>query len=85
VEVLRGVTAGEEAFTARLLAEIIWIPVDTAVATRAGELGREWRRRGRAFAAPDLVIAATAIETGRTLVTSNVRDFPMFPDLKPPY
>jgi predicted nucleic acid-binding protein len=83
--VLRGIRAHEVSFTRRLLAELIWIPVDSAIATRAGDLGRDWRARGRTLSVADLVIAATALETGRPLATSNVRDFPMFPDLKAPY
>ena len=35
--------------------------------------------------AVDLIIAATAIELGGVLATLNVRDFPMFPGLQPPY
>jgi predicted nucleic acid-binding protein len=85
IEVLRGIRADEAAFTRRLLAELTWIPVDSAIATRAGDLGREWQTRGRTLSVADLVIAATSLETGRPLATGNVRDFPMFPDLKAPY
>ena len=82
---LWGVRAGDEAYTERLLAELVWVPVDSAIATRAGDLGREWRSKGRSLAVTDLVVAATALETGRPLATSNLRDFPMFPGLKAPY
>jgi predicted nucleic acid-binding protein len=34
---------------------------------------------------PDLVIAATALELGAMLATANVRHFPMFAGLTPPY
>ena len=34
---------------------------------------------------PDLVVAATTDIVGGQLATSNVRHFPMFPDLKAPY
>jgi predicted nucleic acid-binding protein len=33
----------------------------------------------------DLVIGATALELGLPLASLNVRHFPMFPRLKPPY
>jgi predicted nucleic acid-binding protein len=38
-------------------------------------LVEEGRRSGRTFSQPDLIIAATALEHGLTLVTRNVRDF----------
>jgi predicted nucleic acid-binding protein len=38
-------------------------------------LVEEGRKAGRTFSQPDLIIAATALEHGLTLVTRNVRDF----------
>jgi toxin FitB len=35
----------------------------------------EGRKTGHTFSQPDLIIAATALEHGLTLVTRNVRDF----------
>ncbi len=35
----------------------------------------EGRKRGRTFTQPDLLIAATALEYGLTVVTRNVKDF----------
>jgi predicted nucleic acid-binding protein len=35
----------------------------------------EGRKTGRTFSQPDLIIAATALEHGLTLVTRNVKDF----------
>lgn len=39
------------------------------------------RKSGRVFSQPDLIIAATAIEHGLTLVTRNTKDFIGLPDL----
>lgn len=55
---------------AQLLAPFRELPVDRAVAARAGRVAREFGVR-----LPDAVIAATALEHGLSLVTRNRRDF----------
>jgi predicted nucleic acid-binding protein len=55
------------------------------IARRTAELGRTWRRGHRGVATIDLIIAATALELDAELATANVRHFPMFPGLEPPY
>jgi predicted nucleic acid-binding protein len=54
-------------------AEVLW--VDSRVARAAGELRAARERAGRTVAQADMLIAATAIVAGRTLVTRNTRDF----------
>jgi hypothetical protein len=85
VEVLRGVRGGERAMTERLLRSLEWAAVDEAVARRAGEIGRRYRRSHAQLGVADLVVAATAEELGLELATGNVRHYPMFPELRPPY
>ena len=85
IEVLRGVRSGERRQTERLLSTFQWFPVDEAIARRAGDLGRRTRASHRGLATADLVIAATALEHGLALATLNVRHFPMFEVLEPPY
>ena len=85
VEVLRGVRSNERRPTERLLGSVDWAPLDEAIARRAGELGRTWRRSHPGVATADLVIAATAAGLGLELATLNIRHFPMFADLQPPY
>jgi predicted nucleic acid-binding protein len=84
VELLRGIRHGERDGAERLMAALTWIGVDEEIARHAGALGRTWRRTHR-LATPDLVIAATAQTLGTTVATSNVRHFPMFDPLRPPY
>ena len=67
-ELLAGNTASELAAT--LLAPFREVPVDRAVAERAGRIRREHRVR-----LPDALIAATAIEHGLGLATRNQADF----------
>lgn len=85
VEVLRGVRGHERAATETLLGALEWIPVDEVIARRAGHLGRRWRRSHTAISSADLVIAATVGEIESRLATLNVRHFPMFVGLRPPY
>jgi predicted nucleic acid-binding protein len=84
IEVLRGIRRRERDVVEDLMRAITWVPVDEAVARRAGEFGRRWHR-SHALTTPDLVIAATADQLAAELATSNVRHFPMFGSLRPPY
>lgn len=68
-----------------LIDQIIWHPVDRPVAERAGELGRRWLPAYSGIDAADLIVAATADLLGAELLTRNVKHFPMFDGLAPPY
>ena len=85
VEILRGLRAAERDATERLFEALRWARVDEGIARRAGELGRRWDRHRPGMALADLIIAATAEQLAADLATSNVRHFPMFPGLRPPY
>ncbi len=85
IETLRGMRSRERAATHRLFQELRWVPVDTQVAQRAGELGRRWRRTHPGISTTDLAIAATTQELAADLATANVRHFPMFQGIAPPY
>lgn len=85
IEVVMGLRSEERRRAERLFAAIAWMAIDEAIARRAGELGRRWRKSHPGIGVADLAVAATAEELGGTLATANVRHFPMFPHLEPPY
>lgn len=84
-EIIRGLRSAERSTAERLLALIGWVPVGEAIARRAGELGRQYRRTHPGIGTTDLLVAATAFELDETLATANVKHFPMFRGLRPPY
>ena len=75
-ELFAGRNADEDAL-ALLLAAFSELPVDRAIAERAGRL-----RRGVTVRTPDALIAGTALEFGMGLVTRNARDFARVPGLR---
>jgi len=85
IEVIQGLRSEERRTAEALFALIGWIPVSEAVARRAGNLGRRWRRSHPGIGVADLAVAATAEHIGATVATCNVKHFPMFPDLRAPY
>lgn len=60
-------------------------PVTHLVGRRAGEFMRMYRRSHSGIGIADYLIAATAEHHGAELATLNVRHFPMFPNLEPPF
>ena len=84
-EVLGGVRADMVAPTFTLLRRIHWMDVTIELADVAGALQRRHRPAHGGIGVVDYLLAAAAIEVGGIVATSNVRDFPMFPGLQPPY
>lgn len=62
-----------------------WVQVTEDVARVAGQLARRYRKSHSGIGAVDYLIAATAIVIDADLLTTNVRHFPMFTKLEPPY
>jgi len=84
-ELLAGAHPGEQDRLESLFSVIDWIPVNADVARRAGQYVRSYRRSHSGIGVVDYLIAGTAAVVGAELVTTNVRHFPMFDDLRPPY
>ena len=59
-EVIGGLRLGEEQATQSLLASVEWIPVSATIAERA---------------ITDMIVAATALESGSPVATDNSKDF----------
>jgi len=69
----------------RLFAVMSWIEIDTVIADGAGQLARTYHASHGGIDTVDYLIAAAAQSIGATLVTLDVRHFPMFADLEPAY
>lgn len=82
---IQGLRSAERRGAEALFALIEWVPVTEAVARRAGELGRRWRRSHPGIGVADLAIAVTAEQIDATVATRNLKHFPMFGDLSAPY
>lgn len=76
-EVYAGMRPKEEPATRQLLDSLEYYTISREAARRAGELKREYMRKGTTVRLTDLMIAAVAIEEHLTLITDNVKDFPM--------
>jgi predicted nucleic acid-binding protein len=85
LEVLAGMRPSEADATRSLLSAFEWHSVDEDVAERAGALERKWLASHHTIDSADLAVGATAEALGVSLLTRNVRHFPMFPGLRPPY
>ena len=77
LEIVRGMQDRERADTFDLLDNLETLHVTAGIADLAGELIRMWRGRGMILSDADSIIAATAINHGLTLVTTNAKHFPM--------
>lgn len=84
-ELLAGMRKEEEGPTRDLMRLISWSDVDESIAEAAGALGRRYLRSHPGIDVADLLIAALVQQIDADLKTTNVKHFPMFPDLKAPY
>lgn len=85
VEVLAGMRTSEARATRRLLESLDWIDVSDDLAERAGMFANQFLPSHPGVDPVDYVIAATAEYVDARLWTRNIKHFPMFPGLEPPY
>jgi predicted nucleic acid-binding protein len=76
-EVYVGLRLREEAATETFLSSLEYVPITVEAARLAGELKREFARKGTTLNLGDVIIAAVAVYNDLTLLTDNVKDFPM--------
>jgi len=67
----------EQVATQELLASLQHFPIAPPAARLAGELKRDYARKGITLNLGDVIIAAVAIHHELTLLTDNVKDFRM--------
>lgn len=76
-EVYAGLRAHEETRTMNLLQSLQYLPITWPVARLAGELKRDYGRKGITLATTDATIAAVALYHELSLVTDNLKHYPM--------
>jgi predicted nucleic acid-binding protein len=84
-ELLAGIRNKELTAFEEFCAALSWAEVTEDVSRVAGQLARRYRNSHSGIGAVDYLIAATAIVIDADLLTTNVRHFPMFTKLRPPY
>lgn len=70
-----------ETFIRELLRQVEVRPYSTVTAQLAGKIDGEQQNRGVIIPFVDLMIGATALEIGYSIVTTNVRHFRLIPNL----
>lgn len=76
-EVYAGVRPKEETATGEFIGSLQYYPVTLPAARLAGELKRDYSRKGITLNLGDAIIAAVAICNGLALLTDNTKHFPM--------
>jgi predicted nucleic acid-binding protein len=84
-ELIGGMRSTERREVWRLLTSFRSEPVTEIIARRAGDMMRRYRSSHNGIGLGDYLIAATADVKGLELATLNVRHFPMFKGLLPPF
>jgi len=80
-EIYAGIWLKEEAATEAFLQSLDYYEITWNVAKRAGSLKRHYSKKGQTLSLPDTTIAAVALEYGLTLITDNLKHYPV-PQLK---
>ena len=84
-ELLAGILPNEIDAFEQFCSSLVWLSVDEDIGRTGGSLARKHRKAYSGIDDVDYLIAATTIVFDAGLLTTNVRHFPMFPDLAPAY
>ena len=76
-EIYAGLRPKEEIATEEFLRSLQYFDITWPIARHAGLLKRDYSREGKTLTISDATIAAVALHHKLTLITANVRDFPM--------
>ncbi len=76
-EIFSGVRPAELPKVEEFLEAMDYIQIDYKTAKRAGLYKRDFQKKGISLSISDTIIAAAAVAHSLTLVTKNVRHFPM--------
>ena len=76
-EVYAGLRPQEETVTQELLESLEYYPITRGIARLAGLLKRDYARKGVTLATTDVTIAAVALYHHLTLITDNLKHYPM--------
>ena len=76
-EVITGMFPAAEPRTRVLLKLAVFLPMSAAAAEIAGKWRFDFARRGVSISLPDAMVAAVGHQHHATIVTANVRHFPM--------
>jgi predicted nucleic acid-binding protein len=77
IEVYAGMREREREATEEILDSLEYYEVTKEIAKKAGQYKRVYREKGVTLSLPDVIIAALAISNNLTLVTDNLRHYPM--------
>ena len=80
-ETYAGMREKEKEKTDRFIGSLYYFEVTRRIAKLAGGLRQKYTKKGKTLATTDVIIAATAITYGLTLITKNVKHYP-FPELE---
>jgi predicted nucleic acid-binding protein len=76
-EVYAGLRAAQAQETENLLRQLVYVPIRWEAAKLAGDLRRDWARKGQTLTLTDTTVAAVCLTEKLTLVTDNRKHFPM--------
>jgi predicted nucleic acid-binding protein len=77
IEIYAGMRPHEEKITRGFMTSLLFLSITEEIAEHAGRLKARFSKAGKALSFQDVSIAAVCIAYDCTLVTENIKDFPM--------